>query len=114
MSCRLGARRWVKVRTSWPGASSVTGDSGGKLEDKGRVLGESLRAGTCPSSQRETRIAAAWNAWHDDGSVLLKAKVEFKCECNVFKATTQGALLSSLSAGSMPEETGKTARARST
>ena len=35
-----GARRWIKVRTNVPGASSTAGDSVGSLEDEGKILGE--------------------------------------------------------------------------
>ena len=39
---RLGARMRIRVLTSGPGASSAAGDSGGRIEDKGEILRESL------------------------------------------------------------------------
>ena len=49
------------------------------------------------ATERETRIASAWDAWHMMGQ-FWKAQVDFKFMCNVFNATYQGALLSGLGA----------------
>ena len=76
----------------WPGARSAAGDSGGRLEDEGEILGKALdleylfrhREGNTNRRSLE-RVAHA-------------GKVDLKFRCNVFKATTQGALLSGLCA----------------
>ena len=41
------------------------------------------RSGVWVATERETRIAAAWNAWHMLGQ-FWKPQVDFKFKCNVF------------------------------
>ena len=49
----------------------------GRLESKGKILGESLDLYMSFATERETRTAAAWHAWHMLGQ-FWKAKVDFK------------------------------------
>ena len=62
-----------------------------------RSLGSCQTWNMAIAAEREIRINAAWNAWHMMGQ-FWKAKVNFKFQCNVFKATVHGALLSGLCA----------------
>ena len=67
----------------------------GEPKTKVRYLGCLLNWDMSSATERETRIAAVWNAWHMLGQ-FWKPQVDFKFKCNVFKATMQGALLSGL------------------
>ena len=72
-------------------------------EAKERFLVSRLTWNVTFATQKETRITAAWNAWHMKGQ-FWKAKVDFKFKCNVCKATIQGALLSGLCASAGQHE----------
>ena len=69
----------------------------GESKTKVRFLDGQLTWNLSFATERETRIAAAWDAWHMLGQ-FSKKQVDFKFKCNVFKATIQGALLSGLCA----------------
>ena len=62
-----------------------------------RYLGSRLTWNMAFAPEKDSRMDAAWNAWHMVGH-FRKATVNFKFKCNVFKATVQGALLSGLCA----------------
>ena len=67
----------------------------GLSKTKVRYLGSRLTWNIAFSAENDSRINAAWNAWHMVGQ-LRKATVNFKFKSNVFTATVQGALLSGL------------------
>ena len=89
----------MTVGASRAGASDMPGSPCGELKDDNKTPTWNMSF----PKERETRIAAAWNAWHMSG-VFSKALVYFKFKCNEVKATVQVALLPGF--GAFAEQTG--------
>ena len=97
--CRRDARRWIYVLTDGPGASSAAREScGGDSKAKVRYLGSRPTRNMSFATERETRTAAAWNAWQMLGE-FCTAKVDFKLKRKRLQSKSiQGALQSGLCA----------------